>query len=78
MHGTTSSMFRLTQLPYHPQDKNIKWLVQSHVLFREDMYKTEIYSLIKYHKPRMKMFKVDVLFAEKDHIVLRLPPPPSS
>lgn len=51
-----------------------RWLTEHGIPFTDAMYKPELYSLIKMHKPYYKMYKIDAIFAEAGHSVLRLPP----
>lgn len=50
------------------------WLVQNNIPFTEDMFKTELYELVKLHKPKAKKFILDQVLREQGHTVLRLPP----
>ena len=51
-----------------------EWLRRKNIAFTEDMLKIDLYSLIKLHKPRFKIYEIDQIMAEKGHSVLRLPP----
>lgn len=50
------------------------WLTKNNIPFTSDMCKPELYRLIKLSKSRFKTFKIDSVFAEHGHSVLRLPP----
>lgn len=50
------------------------WLSERGISFNQTLLKPELYSIIKLHKPKYKMFKVDSILSEKGHSVLRLPP----
>lgn len=52
----------------------IKWLEDRHIAFNHKHTKAELYEIIKFRKDGEKQFKVDSLFSEHGHTVLRLPP----
>jgi hypothetical protein len=52
----------------------INWLSDRGIPFSDWMWKLILYSLIKFHKPQFKTFKIDALLAEHGHSALRLLP----
>jgi transposase len=50
------------------------WLLKNKIPFSGDLLKTELYTLIKLHKPRHKRYIRDDLLSAHGHTVLRLPP----
>jgi hypothetical protein len=50
------------------------WLLQHKIPFSSDFLKTEIYDLVKLHKPRQKRYVLDEVLSAHGHTVLRLPP----
>jgi hypothetical protein len=81
-----SSVIVLEKAPYHnvqdsppPTSNSTKksmheWLTERNIPFSANMYKTELYELIKLEKPHFKCHKVENLLAKHGHSVLRLPP----
>lgn len=80
------SVVVIDNAPYHNKQDNpapttssrkadmIKWLSDRNIAHASTMYKPELYSLIKTHKPSFKTYKIDQLFSKSGHTVLRLPP----
>lgn len=52
----------------------LDWLTEKGIPYRSEMFKPELYDLIKINKHRFKTFKIDRLLAKFGHTVLRLPP----
>lgn len=52
----------------------IQWLQSRNVMCDINMYKVELYNLVKLYKPQLKVFQIDKLFIENGHNVLRIPP----
>jgi hypothetical protein len=52
----------------------IDWLSDRGIPFSDQMCKPELYSLIKFAKPRFRTFKIDALLAEHGHSALHLLP----
>lgn len=67
---------QLEKAPTSASSKNTmkKWLTEMKIPFHPDLLKTQLYDLIKLHKPRHKTYAIDKLLAEHGHSVLRLPP----
>lgn len=51
----------------------INWLVQHNIPFDDEMFKPELYRLIKLNKSKFTIFKLDRILAKYGHSVLRLP-----
>jgi transposase len=51
-----------------------EWLRSKNIPFGNDILKPQLYEVIKMNKPRYKIFKIDKLFHDAGHYVLRLPP----
>ena len=52
----------------------MSWLDERGVPYDADFIKPELYKLIKLHKPQHVEYKIDPVFAQHGHTVLRLPP----
>ncbi|XP_054260244.1 uncharacterized protein LOC128984900 [Macrosteles quadrilineatus] len=52
----------------------IKWLSERNIAHSSAMFKPDLYSIIKSYKPSFKVYKIDELFTNNGHAVLRLPP----
>jgi hypothetical protein len=50
------------------------WLTERNIPFSANMFKTELYELVKLKKPHFKCYTVGNLLAKQGHSVLRLPP----
>jgi transposase len=50
------------------------WLTDRNIPFSVNMFKTELYELIKLKTPHFRCYKVDTLLAKHAHSFLRLPP----
>jgi hypothetical protein len=50
------------------------WLLKNKIPFSGDLLKTELYTLIRLHKPRHKRYILDDLLSAHGHTVLHLPP----
>lgn len=59
---------------YVPKALMVKWLRQQEVEFDENAPKGDLCNLIKSLKPCEKIYKIDAIFANSGHTVLRLPP----
>lgn len=51
-----------------------EWLTTRNIGFTDDMYKADLYHLIKLNKPQFKTYEIDKILADKGHSALRLPP----
>lgn len=81
-----NSVVVIDNAPYHNKQESpapttstrkaemIKWLSDRNIAHSNTMYKPELYSIIKMHKPSFKIYKIDDLFSKSGHTVLRLPP----
>lgn len=56
------------------KDDMKKWLQNKNIPFDEKMLKPQLYSLIKMNKPRHKSYRIDQIFSNAGHSVVRLPP----
>lgn len=50
------------------------WLREKNITFTSEMFKPQLYELIKSNKDRFKKYNIDKILAEQNHEVLRLPP----
>ena len=50
-----------------------EWLRKMGISFSEDMMKSELLEIVRFRKPT-PTYKVDTIFKEKGHEVIRLPP----
>lgn len=81
-----NSVVIIDNAPYHNKQENpapttssrkadmINWLSERNIAHSSSMFKPELYSIIKSYKPNFKVYKIDSLFTESGHAVLRLPP----
>ncbi|XP_026326220.1 uncharacterized protein LOC113234914 [Hyposmocoma kahamanoa] len=51
-----------------------KWLQEKGIQYHENMFKPQLYNLIKKSKEQHKKFSIDKILADHNHSVLRLPP----
>lgn len=47
----------------------IDWFLQNNISFTSTKLKLELHNLIKPHKARAKLFKIDSVLVEKEHSV---------
>lgn len=59
---------------YATKTTMIAWLEKNNILFSPQMYKVELFNLIKKCKSNEKAYHIDELLKVKGHMVLRLPP----
>jgi hypothetical protein len=54
--------------------KMMNWLSEKNIPYSPEMFKPELYALIKIHKPHYQKYRVDKIMASYGHTILRLPP----
>ena len=81
-----NSILVIDNAPYHSMQEErapttatrkgdmITWLQSKNIPFVPDMLKSELYEIIKKHKPREKKYEIDRMAREHGHTVVRLPP----
>ncbi|XP_046684624.1 uncharacterized protein LOC124370383 [Homalodisca vitripennis] len=80
------SVIVMDNAPYHCHQENkaptkyavkkemIDWLQSNNIQCSADMKKFQLYELIEKHKPKEKVYRIDVALKRRGHAVLRLPP----
>jgi hypothetical protein len=74
-----SVFYHSVHLYWHPTSNARKgemlfWLDKHGIWYSSNMTKSELYDLIKMHKPQYEAFAINYLLTEDGHTVTRLPP----